>query len=64
MPAFKVEGMSCQHCVNAITKALKTLDANADVTINLDQKMVIVETNVKPEAIRQAIISEGYAVMD
>lgn len=39
----KVEGMSCQSCVGAITKQLK---ANADVTkvdVDIESKMVKVE---------------------
>lgn len=32
---FKVENMSCQHCVRAITGALQALDATADVTVDL-----------------------------
>lgn len=63
MPVFKVEGMSCQHCVKAITKAVQALDANATVDVDLANKQVIVESGVKPDQIAQAISDEGYQVL-
>lgn len=35
MPAITVTGMSCQHCVSAVTKALEAIDGISDVTIDL-----------------------------
>ena len=32
---FKVENMSCQHCVSAITRALQALDPAAQVCVDL-----------------------------
>ena len=31
MPTFRVEDMSCQHCVRAITRAIQTADAGAEI---------------------------------
>ena len=32
---FKVENMRCQHCVNAVTRALQALDPAAQVRVDL-----------------------------
>ncbi len=59
---FKVEGMSCQHCAKAVTKAVKQMDAEAQVQVDLDKKQVVVESKRPREAIAQAIAEEGYTV--
>ena len=37
MKTINVRGMSCHHCVMAVTKALKTVDGIADVHVNLEK---------------------------
>lgn len=59
---FDVEGMSCNHCVKAVTKAVQLLDPQAQVQIDLASKKVEVESTQTREAIAQAIADEGYAV--
>ncbi|MCC7544484.1 MAG: heavy-metal-associated domain-containing protein, partial [Aquabacterium sp.] len=34
---LQVKGMSCQHCVKAITKAVQTQDPQATVSVELPQ---------------------------
>ena len=60
---IKVTGMSCQHCVNAVSGAVKALDGVADVTVDLDggTAAVIYDTGrVTPDKIKAAIEEEGY----
>lgn len=59
---FTVQGMSCGHCVKAVTKALQQLDAQARVQVDLDTQQVTVESSQTREALAQAIADEGYAV--
>jgi copper chaperone len=59
---FEVEGMSCPHCAKAVTKAVKQMDAEAQVQVDLDKKQVVVESKQPREAIAQAIAEEGYTV--
>jgi copper chaperone len=33
--AYKVTGMSCEHCVNAVTSELNNLDGVSGVTVDL-----------------------------
>ncbi len=35
MKTVKIKGMSCQHCVNAVTKALSEIDGVSNVNVNL-----------------------------
>ena len=40
---FKVEGMSCQHCVSAVTNAIRERDAGAQVQVDLAAGKVVVD---------------------
>ncbi|QHI98841.1 hypothetical protein GT347_13090 [Xylophilus rhododendri] len=57
---FKVEGMSCQHCVKAVTQAIQDLDPDAQVKIDLPSGRVDVSAASPREEIRQAIQEAGY----
>ncbi len=59
---FDVEGMSCNHCAKAVTQAVKQLDPQAQVQVDLASKKVEVESAQPREAIAKAIADEGYAV--
>jgi copper chaperone len=37
MPVIKIKGMSCQHCVKAVTKALEGVEGVADVRVDLEK---------------------------
>lgn len=56
-----VDNMSCQHCVNAITKAINDIDPKAKVTINLAKHEVDIEGGtISQEAAIAAINKAGY----
>ena len=57
---FKVENMSCQHCVRAITGALQALDATADVTVDLARGEVRAHGCFTADAAIAAIHEQGY----
>jgi copper chaperone len=61
---FTVNGMSCQHCVKAITAAIRALDPDARVQVDLDSRQVQVESEQSRSALAQAIRDEGYTVLD
>ena len=61
MPTFRVEDMSCQHCVRAITRAIQTADAGAEIRADVAAKLVSVERTALDEAAIAALIGEaGY----
>ncbi|WP_462381173.1 heavy-metal-associated domain-containing protein [Pseudomonas sp. Marseille-QA0892] len=57
---FDVKGMTCGHCVRAVTKAIQAQDAAAQVDVNLATGRVSVETEQSAETVVDAIRSEGY----
>lgn len=62
MQQFKVSGMSCGHCVRAITQAIQALDTVARVEVDLATQLVRVESSLEAERIEAAIAEEGYEV--
>ncbi|MBK5262683.1 MAG: copper chaperone CopZ [Peptostreptococcaceae bacterium] len=63
---INVEGMSCSHCVNAVTNAVGGLDGVVEVKVDLKVKTVAVaydSDKVTPEIIKAAIEEEGYDVI-
>ncbi len=59
---FDVRGMTCGHCEKAVTRAVKTVDPQAEVKIDRPAGKVEVQTTQSREAIAQAIAEEGYVV--
>jgi copper chaperone len=60
-----VEGMSCQHCVNAIQKAVGELKGIGKVEVNLQDKKVMVEMDpqiITLETVKETIEDQGYEV--
>jgi copper chaperone len=63
MYEFKVEGMSCNHCVQSLTKALTKLDSRAKVEVDLATKLVKVESVEDPKTLAAEIEEAGYTVL-
>lgn len=62
---LKVEGMSCQHCVMAVSNALFAIEGVENVQIQLDAKTVSVQgENLSEKAIRDAIDEAGYDLVE
>ncbi|WP_313519597.1 cation transporter [Pseudomonas sp.] len=62
MQVFKVQGMTCGHCVRAVTGALQGVDPQARVEVDLAAKEVRVESQAEAQALIEAIREEGYEV--
>jgi copper chaperone len=63
---LNVEGMSCSHCVNAVTKAVTALEGVSGVNVDLEGKKVAVDYDadrVSLDSIKEAIEEEGYDVV-
>lgn len=61
---LKVTGMSCGHCVGAVTRALRAVDPNARVEVDLTLGRVVVAGALSSEQARSAIEAAGYGVTD
>lgn len=59
---FQVQGMSCGHCVNAVTQAVRGVDPQAEVKVDLASGQVQVQSQQDHAAIARAIEEEGYKV--
>ena len=59
---IKIEGMMCQHCVKAATKALEGVAGVTAVTVSLEDKQAVVEGSATDEALTAAIVDAGYEV--
>ena len=60
MQVFNVEGMTCGHCVKAVTRAVQNEDADAIVEVDVAQKQVKVQSDLQPAKILELISEEGY----
>lgn len=59
---FAVTGMSCGHCVSAVTRAVQQVDAGANVRVDLDKQTVAVTSGASADAVKAAIEQAGYPV--
>lgn len=57
---LKVDNMSCQHCVKSVTQALKALDADADVQVDLVKGEVLTHGKFSADAAIAALQEEDY----
>jgi copper chaperone len=63
---YTVSGMTCQHCVNAVTGELSSLDGVDDVLVDLGTGVVTV-TSAQPldeNDVRAAVDEAGYELAD
>ena len=62
---LKVKGMSCQHCVMSVTKALGQVDGIKNVQVDLAKGEVRFDNtkNTAPDRIQKAITDAGYEVV-
>lgn len=63
MLRFNVEGMSCGHCVGAVTRAVQGLDPQAEVRVDLAAKTVEARTAAESGSVAKAIEDAGCAVL-
>lgn len=62
MATIKISGMSCGHCVSAVTKTLAAIDGIEDVKVDLEKKEATYTetTPVDLETIKTAISKIGF----
>ena len=60
---LQVDGMTCAHCVRAITRAVQALDPDARVDVDLVAGTVAIDGGVDVGLAMAAIEGEGYRVV-
>ena len=64
MIAFEVNDMTCGHCASTITKAVKTVDQDARVELDLASHQLRIDSaTADAQAFRQAIRAAGYTAV-
>jgi copper chaperone len=63
MLKLKVSGMTCGHCVSAVTKAVKSVPSVEEVAVDLERGEVTVRGHANERAVREAIAEAGYEVL-
>jgi len=66
MSTVKIKGMSCQHCVASVTKALSEIKGITDVQVNLEKGEATFneQSPVDNDTIKEAITKIGFEVVD
>jgi copper chaperone len=62
MLELKVAGMTCSHCEAAVTRAVRSVDPGAAVSVDRASGRVSVGSVADPRAMQAAIEREGYQV--
>ncbi|GLY00744.1 MULTISPECIES: heavy-metal-associated domain-containing protein [Actinoplanes] len=63
---YTVTGMTCEHCVQAVTTEISALPGVAGVLVDLPSGGVTVtsDTPLDAEAVREAVDEAGYELAD
>lgn len=60
---ISIEGMHCQHCVAAVTEALKAVSGVTSVSVSLEHNNAVVEgANLDDAALKAAVEDTGFDV--
>jgi len=63
---LKVQGMTCNHCVMRVAKALKSVPGVQDAQVDLQKAQAVVtydDSKVVPEKLSAAVVEAGYKVV-
>ncbi|WP_291318317.1 heavy-metal-associated domain-containing protein [Desulfonatronospira sp.] len=66
MTTIKIEGMSCGHCVKAVTDALNNIPGVSGVQVSLEhgQAEFNAGDDLDMAAVKKAVEDAGYKVVD
>lgn len=59
-----VEGMTCGGCAASVTRAVRAVDRDAGVDVELEAKRVRVRSGAALDAVRSAIDDAGFTVTE
>lgn len=62
MLELSVQGMTCDHCADAITEAVTNVPGVVGLKVDLKAGRVVVQGTPDPQAVAAAIEREGYTV--
>jgi len=59
---YDVKGMTCDHCVRAVTDEIAEVDGVTAVDVSLADGHAVVAGDADPEAVRAAVVEAGFEV--
>lgn len=59
---LSVQKMTCGHCIQSVTSAVRALDPHARVEVDLANGTVRVGSNIDAETAAQSMREKGYTV--
>lgn len=60
MLTLKVPKMTCGHCASTVTTAIKTVDADANVDIDLTKQQVTIKSHADADTLTAVLVEAGY----
>ena len=57
---YRVDGMTCKGCADAVTRAIQTEAPATAVTVDLQEGTVAVEGAAEAEAVARAVDAAGF----
>lgn len=58
--ALRITGMTCGHCVAAVTKALQSVAGVESVEVNLEKGQGLIKGHAETAQLIKAVEKEGY----
>ena len=58
---FHIENMSCSGCARSVTKAIQSVDPDANVTVDSDARKIEVRSSATRDQLVSALTEVGYA---
>ena len=63
MATISIKGMSCQHCVASVTKALKEIPGIVNVNVDLEKAEASYDRDIDAHLVNEAITKIGFEVV-
>jgi copper ion binding protein len=63
---LKIQGMTCNHCVMRVAKAIKAVPGVQDAQVDLNKAEAVVtydDGKVSPETLSTVVVEAGYKVV-
>lgn len=55
-----LKDISCGHCASVVTRTVKEIDSAAQVDVNIETKLVRIDTTANTETVMRALAAAGY----
>ena len=60
MSSITVSGMMCQHCLNAVTKAMEAVPGSGNVKVDLSSGVAEWDGSASVQSMIDAVTAQGY----